>query len=82
MKTPNISGAGFCLLLIATASFAETPALTFEEMMSLQVDDVLLLDRGINEPVELMVGDLTVHRGWPSKSEGQYALVITEDSGL
>ena len=64
-----------------TAQLAR-PALTFEEMMNLQVDDILLLDRGINEPVELMVGNMTVHRGWPSKSDGQYALVITEDSGL
>ncbi len=65
----------------AMAQLAST-VLTFEEMMNLQVDDILLLDRRIDEPVELIVDDLTICYGWPSKSSGQYALVITEDPKL
>lgn len=57
-------------------------SVTFEEMMSLQVDDILLLDRKVDEPVELIVGDRTVHYGRPARSEGQYALVIAENKGL
>ena len=62
----------------AMAQLAST-SLTFEEMMNLQVDDILLLDRRIDEPVELIVDNATVCYGWPSKSSGQYALVISED---
>lgn len=56
--------------------------LTFEEIMNLQIDDILLLDRRIDEPIELIVDDLTICHGWPSKSSGQYALAITEDPKL
>ncbi len=56
-------------------------AITFEEMMNLQVDDILLLDRKIDEPVELMLGDRTISYGRPARSEGKYALVITADKG-
>jgi flagellar motor switch protein FliM len=65
----------------AMAQLAST-VLTFEEIMNLQVDDILLLDRRIDEPIELIVDDLTICYGWPSKSSGQYALVITNDTKL
>ena len=50
----------------------------FREIMSLQVDDILLLDKKVNEPVEMIVGSKTVLRGRLAKSDGKRAMVITE----
>jgi len=63
-----------------TAQLAST-VLTLEEIMSLHVDDVLLLDKKLNEPVELVVEGRTIFRGQPAKSDGKQAIVITELSG-
>jgi len=63
-----------------TARLAST-AFSLEEIMSLEVDDILLLDKGIDEPVELIVNGRTVLHGRPAKSAGKYAVVITEHSG-
>jgi len=52
--------------------------LTFEEIMSLQVDDILLLDKSVNEPAELIVEGQTIFRGQPAKSDDNHAVVITE----
>jgi flagellar motor switch protein FliN/FliY len=60
-----------------TAQLASA-VLTFEEIMSLQVDDILLLDKGVNEPAELIVEGQTILRGQPVKSDGNHAVVITE----
>lgn len=51
--------------------------LTFEEIMNLQVDDVLLLDKRVNQPAELFVGGRAIYYGWPAKSAGRYAVAIT-----
>jgi flagellar motor switch protein FliM len=51
--------------------------LTFEEIMNLQVDDVLLLDKRVDQPAELIVGGQTVYYGWPAQSVGKYAVAIT-----
>jgi len=51
---------------------------TFEEIMNLGVDDILLLDKKVDEPVELIVADKTLFRGRPAKSAGKYAVIITE----
>lgn len=60
-----------------TAQLAST-MLTFEEIMSLQPCDVLLLDKKIDEPIELIVQGRTLLRGWPAKSAGTHAVVVTE----
>ena len=52
--------------------------LSFEEMMDLQVNDIVLLDKKVNEPVELIVEGRTVCYGWPAKSAGKYAVTISE----
>jgi len=52
-------------------------ALSFEELMNLQADDILLLDKKVNQPVELKVDGRTVYYGWPVKSAGKYAVKIT-----
>ncbi|MHC4531360.1 MAG: FliM/FliN family flagellar motor switch protein [Planctomycetota bacterium] len=63
-----------------TAQLAST-VLTFEEIMSLQVDDVLLLDKGVKEPAELIVEGQTIFRGQPVKADNNHAVVITELCG-
>lgn len=58
-----------------TVRLAST-ALTFEEIMNLQTDDILLLDRRVDEPVELIVDGRTMYYGWPAKSGDKYAVTI------
>ena len=50
----------------------------FEEIMGLQAGDILLLDKKINEPLELIVKNLPLYRGRLAKSDGMYAVFITE----
>ncbi len=50
----------------------------FEDVMSLQTDDILLLDKKINEPVELFVNSKAVLRGRLAKSDNKQAVMITE----
>ena len=50
--------------------------LSFEEMMNLQAGDIIVLDKQINEPVELIVEGHAVAFGLPGKSEGKYAVAI------
>lgn len=60
-----------------TAQLAST-VLTLEEIMSLEVGDILLLDRKVNEPIELITSGRTAFLGRPAKLAGKHALVITE----
>jgi flagellar motor switch protein FliM len=65
-----------------TVQLAST-VLHFKEIINLQVDDILLLDKKIDEPVELIAGSPARHlcricRGRPAKSAGEYAMIITE----
>jgi flagellar motor switch protein FliM len=60
-----------------TVQLAST-MLSFKEIINIQIDDILLLDKKIDEPIELIAGDRTVCRGRPAKSAGEYAMVITE----
>lgn len=49
-----------------------------EDIMSLQVDDVILLDKGVNEFLEVIVDGKKTLRGRPGKTDGKYAVLITE----
>jgi flagellar motor switch protein FliM len=60
-----------------TARLAAT-TLTLDELMELQPDDILLLDKKVDEPIELIIDSRTVFRGRPAKSQGCYAALITE----
>lgn len=62
-----------------TARLACT-VLTFEQVMSLRPCDVLMLDKPIDEPIEVIVDGRTVFRGRPARSAGQHAVVITESA--
>ena len=53
-------------------------AFPFEEVMNLQVDDILLLDKKVDQPVELVVDGRTIYYGWPAKSAGKYAVTVKE----
>jgi flagellar motor switch protein FliM len=48
----------------------------FQEIMSIQVDDILMFDKKVNEPVELIVQGQTVLRGRLAKSDDKRAVVI------
>jgi flagellar motor switch protein FliM len=50
---------------------------TFGDIMNLQVNDVLLLDKTVDEPVEVIVADRTAYTGRPAKSDGKYAIAIS-----
>jgi flagellar motor switch protein FliM len=52
--------------------------LTFAELMSLSVNDILMLDAPVNEPVKLIVQGLELFKGRLAKSAGKYAVVIAE----
>jgi len=52
--------------------------LTFQQVMDLEVGDVVVLSKPIDEPVELLVDDRVVLRGWPAQSQGRYAVVVSE----
>lgn len=65
------------MAICVTARLSST-VLNFEELMSLQNGDILLLNKRVDEPVELVVNDKTFFLGRPAKSAGNYAVVITE----
>jgi len=60
-----------------TAQLAST-VLTLEEIMSLELGDILLLDKKVNEPIELITSGRTALLGRPAKLAGKHAVVITE----
>ena len=52
--------------------------LTLKEIMSLEVGDVLLLDKKVTDPIELITSGRTALLGQPVKSVGKFAVLITE----
>ena len=56
----------------------DSMVLTLEEIMSLEVGDILLLDKKVDEPIELITSGRTALLGRPAKLAGKHALVITE----
>jgi len=52
--------------------------LTLEEIMSLELGDILLLDKKVDEPIELITSGRTALLGRPAKLAGKHAVVITE----
>jgi flagellar motor switch protein FliN/FliY len=63
-----------------TARLGHT-ALRFEELLELGRDDILLLDRLLDEAIELLVDGRVVFRGRVAQSDGQRAVVITQSPG-
>lgn len=50
---------------------------TLADIMNLQVADILLLDRKVDEPVEVYAEGEKLFCGWPARSLGKYVVVIT-----
>jgi flagellar motor switch protein FliN/FliY len=63
--------------LDATLQFGSRE-LQLKEVLALGLGDVLELDRHVNEPVDLVVGDRIVARGEVVIVEGNFALLVTE----
>ncbi len=63
---------------VAVKAQLDSAVITLEEAMSLGVGDILLLDKKVGEPMELIVEDRVLFRGRPAKCAGKYAVVITE----
>ena len=61
--------------ILITSQLASA-TLSFEELMNLQVDDIVLLDKRVDQPIELIVDGRTVYYGRPVKSAGKYAVTI------
>jgi len=69
----NLQQIQVCL----TARLAST-TFTFEQLAGLQENDIVLLDKRTDEPIELVVEDRTLFLARPARSTGKYAVVITE----
>ena len=66
--------------LSLTAQLAKTK-LFLKDVMDLQVNDVVLLDKTIMEPVEILFEDRTIFNGRPVQLDGNHAVLI-EQTGL
>jgi len=63
--------------ILATAQL-DSIRLTFEEIMGLKAGDILLLDKNVGEPIDLVTEDRILFQGQPAKSGGKNAILITE----
>jgi flagellar motor switch/type III secretory pathway protein FliN len=81
ISTQNISKAMLnhvqAVPIPVTVKLADTK-FNFHELMSLQVDDIILLDKKVNESAELIIEGRPRLRGQLAKSDSKYAVVITE----
>jgi len=62
-----------------TARLACTPV-NFGELLGLDEDDILLLDKPLDEPVELLVDDRIIFRGRVARSAARRAVVVTQSA--
>jgi flagellar motor switch protein FliM len=60
-----------------TVKLASTAA-RFREILELSAGDILLLNKSVDESVELILDGRTAFRGRPARSQNQYAIVIAE----
>ena len=58
-----------------TAQLAES-RLSFQGMMDLQVNDIIMLNKSIDEPIELYIDNNLAGFGHPAQSEGHFAVAI------
>jgi len=59
----------------ATAKLG-TATVTMRDIAAMEADDILLLDRLVGDPVELLVNGSVAHRGLPVTCEGAYAFQV------
>ena len=58
-----------------TVQLAKTKLL-FKDVMNLQVNDIMLLDKKVSDPIEILIEDRTLFYGRPAQSGGKHAVVI------
>jgi flagellar motor switch protein FliM len=64
-------------MTVAVTAQLDSTTLTFEEVMNLQVNDMLLLDKTVDESIDLIVDGRKLYKGRPAKSAGRYAVTIS-----
>lgn len=52
--------------------------LSFEEAMNLQTGDVILMEKNVDQPLDIKLADRVILKGTPASCEGKYAVTITE----
>jgi len=57
-------------------------AISLGQIMDLEGNDIIVLDKKIDEPVELTMDDRVILQGWLSKSEGQYAVAVGDGAAV
>lgn len=62
--------------LIARVSLGEVPV-TMQDLMSLEPGDVMLINKQVGEPIDLLVEEKVVRRGLPVRCDDSYAVRIT-----
>lgn len=63
--------------LAVTVSFGETE-LPLKEILKLEVGSVIELDKGVNDPVSLLVNEKAIARGEVVMIDGNYGVKITD----
>ncbi|HAL45268.1 MAG: hypothetical protein A2Y12_11135 [Planctomycetes bacterium GWF2_42_9] len=60
-----------------TVKFADIN-LNLQDLMSLQANDTILLNKKVNEPVDVIFNDKVIYRAKPARTNDNYAVVISE----
>ncbi|HUS71958.1 MAG TPA: FliM/FliN family flagellar motor C-terminal domain-containing protein [Sedimentisphaerales bacterium] len=63
---------------VSVVAQVASAVLPFGEIVSLRPNDILLLDKRIDEPIELIVNGQRAFLARPAKSAGKHAVLITE----
>ncbi len=63
-------------LPVTVMAVLASTTLTFQEVLELGPGDILLLDKSVDGPAQLVVDDRPVFAGRPARSEGKHAVVI------
>ena len=61
---------------VSTMARLASIQVTFDQVLNLQVNDILVLNKKVDEPIELLVEGQSLYQCWLAKSEGQYAIVF------
>jgi flagellar motor switch protein FliM len=56
----------------------DSPTLSFEEIMNLQAGDVLILDKNVDQPIEIKAEGITICSAKPVQCSGYYGAAVTK----
>lgn len=74
-RVSHESIASIPVALVATLGEAE---ISMSELVSLAVDDIIVLDQRVDQPVAVSANDRQVMQAWPVQVEGQQAIRVSE----